>query len=148
MEEMLLAVSLPLLLSQSVSAGPQHFTLTAAFEPPGKAGEEAAVAVTFSGTDPLIHINEEPSPRLKLDPLQTVLEDKQPPPSGKGPDFDPEKARTLDLAKPVRFPVAISPAAPKGPQSVKATVIYFYCSTREGWCRRGSTEVEVPLTVR
>ena len=74
--------------------------------------------------------------------------DKQPPPSGQGPDFDPEKVPALDLAKPVRFPVAFSPSAPKGPQTVKATVIYFYCSSREGWCRRGSTEVEVPFTVR
>lgn len=143
-----LAVGFLLLLAQPLPLGTQHFTLTAAFEPAGKPGQEAAVAVTFSGTDPLIHINEEPSPRLKLDPLQTVLVDKQAPPSGKGPDFDPEKARTLDLVKPVRFPVAVSPSAPKGPQTVKATVIYFYCSKREGWCRRGSTEVEVPLTVR
>jgi hypothetical protein len=141
-------VAFAFLISQPLSAGPQHFTLTAVFEPAGKAGQEAAVAVTFGGTDPQIHINQEPSPRLKLDPLQTVLVDKQPPPSGQGPDFDPEKVPALDLAKPVRFPVTISPTAPKGPQAVKATVIYFYCSAREGWCRRGSTEVEVPLTVR
>jgi hypothetical protein len=137
-----------LLLSPLLLPGPQHFTLTAAFEPPAKAGQDAAVAVTFSGTDPMIHINEEPAPRLKLDPLQTVLVDKQKAASGKGPDFDPDTARSLDLAEPVRFPVAFSPTAPKGPQVVKATVIYFYCSKREGWCRRGSTEVEVPLTVR
>ena len=137
-----------LLLSPLLLPGPQHFTLTAAFEPAAKAGQDAAVAVTFSGTDPMIHINEEPSPRLKLDPLQTVLVDKQKPPSGKGPDLDPDQARTLDLAQPVRFPVALAPTAPKGSQVVKATVVYFYCSQREGWCRRGSTEVEVPLTVR
>ena len=137
-----------LLLSPLLLPGPQHFTLTAVFEPSAQAGHDAAVAVTFSGTDPLIHINEEPEPRLKLDPLQTVLVDKQKAPSGKGPEFDPDKARSLDLAQPVRFPVALSPTAPKGPQVVKATVVYFYCSKREGWCRRGSTEVEVPLTVR
>ena len=136
------------LLSALLLPGPQHFTLSAAFEPAAKAGQDGAVAITFSGTDPMIHINEEPSPRLKLDPLQTVLVDKQKAPSGKGPDFDPDEARTLDLAQPVRFPVALSPTAPKGAQIVKATVVYFYCSKREGWCRRGSTEVEVPLTVR
>jgi hypothetical protein len=137
-----------LVVSPLLLAAPQHFTLTAAYEPVAAAGQEAAVAVTFEGTDPLIHINEEPAPRLKLDPLQAVLVDKQKPASGKGPEMDPEKVLTLDLEKPVRFPVALSPSAPKGPQVVKATVIYFYCSSREGWCRRGSTEVEIPLTVR
>lgn len=129
-------------------AGLQHFTLDATFEPPMKAGQSAAVAVTFVGTDPAIYVNEEPAPRLKLDPLQTVLLDKQPPSSGKGPDFDPENPRALDLAKPVRFPVAITKEAPRGAHSVKATVIYFYCSKREAWCRRGATEIEVPVDVK
>jgi hypothetical protein len=143
-----MALALGLVLGPLFVAGPQHFLLTASFEAPAKAGQPAAVAVTFSGTDPEIHINEEPAPRLKLDPLQAVLLDKQPPPSGKGPDFDPETARYLDLSRPVRFPVAIAPQAPKGAQSVKATVVYFYCSKRDGWCRRGATEIEIPLVVK
>jgi hypothetical protein len=129
-------------------AGPQHFTLEATFEPPAKSGQSAAVAVTFVGTDPAIYVNEQPAPRLKLDPLQSVLVDKQPPSSGQGPDFDPENPRALDLAKPVRFPVALAKDAPRGAQDVKATVIYFYCSKREAWCRRGATEIEVPVDVK
>ena len=129
-------------------AGPQHFTLEATFEPPVKAGRSAAVAVTFVGTDSAIYVNEQPAPRLKLDPLQTVLVDKQPPSSGKGPDFDPENPRALDLAKPVRFPVAIAKDAPRGAHGVKATVIYFYCSKREAWCRRGATEIDIPVDVK
>jgi hypothetical protein len=31
---------------------------------------------------------------------------------------------------------------------VKASVVYFYCSTREAWCRRGTVEVQIPVTVR
>ena len=129
-------------------AGPQHFTLEATFEPPVKAGRPAAVAVTFVGTDSAIYVNEQPAPRLKLDPLQTVLVDKQPPSSDKGPDFDPENPRALDLAKPVRFPVAIAKDAPRGAHGVKATVIYFYCSKREAWCRRGATEIDIPVDVK
>jgi hypothetical protein len=129
-------------------SGPQHFILAAHFEPAARSGQPGAVAVRFTGTDPEIHINEEPAPRLKLSPVETVLVDKQPPPSGKGPDFDPETARYLDIAKPVRFPVAVAPGAAKGEQNVKATVVYFYCSKREGWCRRGSTEIEVPVLVK
>ena len=136
-----------LLVAPLLLPGPQHFTLTAAFEPAAGASHDAAVAITFSGTDPMIHINEEPAPRLKLDPLQTVLVDRQKPPSGKGPDLDPDAARSLDLAEPVRFPVALSPTAAKGPQVVKATVVYFYCSKREGWCRRGTAEIEFTVAV-
>ena len=77
-----------------------------------------------------------------------MLVDKQPPPSGKGPDFDPETARYLDIEKPVRFPVAVAPGATKGTQTVKATVVYFYCSKREGWCRRGATEIDVSVLVK
>jgi hypothetical protein len=139
----------PALLALLVGGLPasQHFSLAAHFEP-ASAGQPAAVAVTFTGTDPDVHINEEPAPRLKLSPLETVLVDRQAPPSGKAPAFDPETARTLDTSKPVRFPVAIAPAATKGSQNVKATVVYFYCSKREGWCRRGSTEVEVSVPVK
>ena len=53
------------------------------------------------------------------------------------PKLDP-----ADLAKPLRFPVAIAPKAPKGRQELTAKVVYFYCSKREGWCRRGTAEVE------
>jgi hypothetical protein len=128
--------------------GPQYFVVSAAFEAAPKPGKSAAVAVTFSGTDVDVHINEEPAPRLRLEPTQTVLLDKQPPPSGSGPDFDPDTARYLDLAKPVRFPVAIAPEAPKGEHPVKATVVYFYCSKREAWCRRGTAEIEIAVPVK
>jgi hypothetical protein len=106
------------------------------------------VAVTFTPLDPDVFVNEEPAPRLKLDPLETVLVDKQAPPSGKGGEWDAATARYLDLAKPVRFPVALAPNAPRGSQTSKATVVYFYCSKREAWCRRGAAEVEVAVEVR
>jgi len=64
------------------------------------------------------------------------------------PDFDPATARYLDTSQPVRFPVALSKAATSGQHEVKANVVYFYCSTREAWCRRGSVEILIPVTVR
>jgi hypothetical protein len=128
-------------------AAPQHFTVTAVFAPPPKAGGHAAIEVRFSGRDPEIRINEEPAPRLKLDPTQTVLVDKQAPALSSAPGFDPDKVRYLDLAWPVSFPVALAPGAPRGTQTVKGAVTYFYCSKREGWCRKGTTDIEVPVTV-
>ncbi len=47
--------------------------LEAAFVPPAKAGGPASVAVTFTPRDPDVRVNEEPAPRLKLDPEQGVL---------------------------------------------------------------------------
>jgi hypothetical protein len=135
------------LLLAALGAAPRHFDVVAAFEPPKKPGGVAHVAVSFSPLDPDVHINEDPPPRLKLDVEQTVLVDKQPPPPEKVADWDPDNARYLDLGKPVRFPVAFAAAAPKGGQTVKATVVFFYCSSREGWCRRGSSDVEVPVSV-
>lgn len=127
-------------------AGP-HFNLSASYVAPAAKGADGAVAVTFVALDPDVHVNEEPSPHLKLDAVQTVLVDKQKPATPKAEAFDPDKAKYLDLSVPVLFPVAVSPDAPKGSQGVKATVTYFYCSKREGWCRKGTTPVDVALDV-
>jgi hypothetical protein len=129
------------------AAAATHFTVTATYVAPAKAGADGAIAVTLTPLDPDIHVNEEPSPRLKLDPAQIVLVDKQTPPPARTPVFDAESARYLDPKVPVSFAVAVAPKAPKGMQSVKATVTYFYCSKREGWCRKGSADVEVPVKV-
>ena len=129
------------------AAGPQHFIVTASFDPPAKPGTQGAVTVTFSPREAEVYVNEEPAPRLKLDAAQSVLVDKQPPPPARTAAFDPETARYLDPKTPVRFPVALAPGAAKGAQSVKAAVTYFYCSKREGWCRKGTADVEVAVTV-
>jgi hypothetical protein len=126
----------------------RHFEVAAAFEPAKKAGENAAVAVTFQALDPDVHVNETPAPQLRLDLAQTVLEDRQPKASTAIPPFDPATAKYLDLQQPVRFPVAIAKGAPRGAQEVKASVVFFYCSSREAWCRRGSVDVLIPVSVR
>lgn len=143
-------VSLCLLVfCATVSSGaPRHFEVVASLVLAGGAGSDGAVAVSFRALDPDLQLNESPAPRLRLDLAQTVLLDRQPPAKGDVPDYDPLTARYLDLARPVLFPVALSPTAPKGQQAVKATVVYFYCSKREAWCRRGTAEVEIPVTVR
>ena len=139
-------MSLALLLIPLFAAGPKHFTLLARFEPPPDAKALGAVSVAFTPLDPDVQINQEPAPRLKLDPAQKLLVDKQLPPAPVA-GFDPDKARYLDPKLPVRFPVAWAPEAPRGSQLVEANVTYFYCSKREGWCRKGTDEIEVPVSV-
>jgi hypothetical protein len=137
-----------LLVSLLLATGPQHFDLTAKFEPPARPGANGSIAVTFRGTDPDIHINETPAPRLRLGAEQAVLVDKQPPAPDKVQPYDPDTARYLDIALPVYFPVAVAAGAPKGAQTIPANVTYFYCSKRQGWCRKGTTEVAVTVDVR
>ena len=142
-------LSLLLLLPAVGLAAPaRHFELTAAFVPARKANATASVAVRFQPLDPDVKVNESPAPRLKLDVGQAVLVDLQPPAGGGVPDYDPLTARYVDLSQPVLFPVAVAPSAPPGEHAVKANVVFFYCSQRESWCRRGNTEVTIPVVVR
>jgi hypothetical protein len=138
-----LVVLLPAALGQ---AGP-HFNVRAAFVPPAARGADGAVAISFAALDPDVRVNEEPAPRLKLDEAQSVLVDRQKQGPSRGEAFDPEKVKYLDLSAPVLFPVALSPGAVAGAQFVKATLTYFYCSKREGWCRKGTAALDVPVTV-
>jgi hypothetical protein len=141
----LLAVLFP---AAALAAPARHVDVTAEFVPGRKAGAPANVAVTFRPLDPDVRVNEAPAPRLRLDLTQTVLVDRQSPASGQVPDYDPLTAKYLDTARPVLFPVAIAAAAPRGAQEVRATVVFFYCSTREAWCRRGTEDILIPVTVR
>jgi len=129
------------------SARADRVNVTASWVPPAKAGASGAVAVTFDTKDPDVHVNRDPAPRLALDPDQRVLVDKQPPRARRGGSADVEAAGFYDTETPVTFPVAVSPAAPKGEHEVKGSVTYFYCSKRDGWCRKGTSEVEIPVAV-
>ena len=136
-----------LVLPAGLGAGSQHFDLLASWEPPARTGEDGAVAISFRALDSDLRLNETPAPRLKLDLMDPVLIDRQPPAPRRVPDYDPLTAKYLDLSEPVRFPVALSPTAPRGTQTVEAEVVYFYCSIREAWCRRGKANVEVRVDV-
>ena len=140
---LLLVFSLPV----GLAAGPPHFDLLASFEPAETPGEDPAVAVTFRAVDADLRLNETPAPRLELDLTETVLLDRQAPAPKRVPVYDPLTAKYIDVAEPVRFPVAISPTAPAGPQRVEANVVYFYCSVREAWCRRATARVDLTVTV-
>ena len=128
------------------AASGSYVSVTAEFVPANKPGGDAYVAVTFAPRDKDIVVNEEPAPRLKLAADESVLVDKQKP-AGRAV-YDPENPKYLDLAVPVHLAVALKPAAPKGRHDVKAKLTYFYCSKREGWCRKGTEDLEFPVQVR
>jgi hypothetical protein len=137
-----------LLLPAALWAGPSdHFDLLATFEPPEGDLGQGVVSVMFRPLDPDLRLNETPSPRLNLDLTQTVLIDRQPPAPRSAPAYDPLTAKYLDVGEPVRFPVEVSPLASSGAHEVDAEVVYFYCSVREAWCRRGTARIELTVTV-
>jgi hypothetical protein len=135
-------IALPALLL--LLTPPKHFDVAAEYQAGAK--RQGSVAVTFKAKDPDVVINEIPAPRLALDPGQTVLVDKQgPPPKVHAPDAGDGKY--LDLSLPVVFPVALAEGASKGLQDVPGKVTYFYCSKREGWCRKGAADVDIAVKV-
>ena len=138
---------LVLAAAAAYAAGSPHFEIQATFVPAANPKAEPAVAVLFTAKDPDVKINEIPAPRLKLDPAQSVLSMKASD-SRKEPEMAPENPRYLDITAPVRFPVGLGAAAKKGTHVVKGSVAYFYCSKREGWCRKGTSEVEIPVLVK
>lgn len=146
---MKLASALSTLLPAALLAGSAaHFEVQATFVPPPSPKADGAVAVLFTAKDPDVKINEVPAPRLKLDPSQSVLALKPAATKRSEAAETPDTTRYLDLASPVRFPVTLGAAASKGTHLVKGSVAYFYCSKREGWCRKGTTDVEIPVRVR
>ena len=75
-----------------------------------------------------------------------MLVDKQPAPSKAAPP-EPAEGKYIDLSLPVAFPVALADGAAPGTQAVTGKVTYFYCSKREGWCRKGTNELDLSVKV-
>lgn len=127
------------------SSEPTYFEASARYDA-GTKDAPPAVLVTITQAQPGVHVNEHPAPQFALAADQTVLDYQRPATKAAAP-IDPAQVKPLDLSKPVRFPVSVRTGAPKGAQSVKGTVTYFYCSEREHWCRKGSEEVAFTVSV-
>jgi hypothetical protein len=128
------------------AAKPTHFDLTATFTPVRNGSGE--VAIQFVAKDPDVKVNEIPAPRLKLEAgPATVTAPVRPAAPAKGGPAGVGPGRYLDLTLPVTFPVTLASGTPRGSHDARGTVTYFYCSKREGWCRRGTAEVAFPITV-
>jgi len=138
---------LPLLMSAASgapasSAAAAHFEVSAEFRP-ARAPGTGEVAVTFAAKDPDVKVNTRPAPRLKLDADQKILADKP----GARPDAGPEEAMYLDTTFPVVFPVAVV-ERPRSAATVKGSLTYYYCSQRQGWCRKGTALLTIPVKAR
>ncbi len=140
-------VSLLLAGATGLPGSVHHVDVLASFVPPSQEGASPAIAVSLVPKTPDIRVNEVPAPRLKLDPSQALLLYEPAARKSLPPSFDPADAKYLDPDVPVRFSVELAGDAPKGIHTVKATVTYFYCSKRQGWCRKGTEKVELAVKV-
>lgn len=123
-----------------------HFDVAATYE--ARRGGGGEVAVRFTAKDPDVKINEAPAPKLKLEEGPAALA-----PVPAAPASAPKAAaggpgKYLDLTLPVTFPVTVAPGAGKGDHLARGTVTYFYCSKREGWCRKGTAPIAFSVPVR
>jgi hypothetical protein len=126
---------------------PTHFDVTATFTP-ARGATSAEVAAQFVARDPDVKINEVPPPKLKLEAgPATVVPPVRPAAPAKGGSAAAGLGQYLDLTLPVTFPVTLATGTPRGSHDARGTVTYFYCSKREGWCRKGTTEVAFTIVV-
>jgi hypothetical protein len=112
-----------------------HFGVTAQFHATKDGAGE--VAVTFAPRNDDVRINTTPAPKLRLDTDQKVLSLKPEPKAA------PTDEKYLDVMFPVVFPVSVL-ATPAG-QTVKGSVTYYYCSHKQGWCRKGTALLDIPV---
>lgn len=126
---------------------PSHFDVMATFTP-ARANAPGEVAVQFVAKDPDVKINEVPAPRLKLEAgPATVIPPARAAAPAKGGPAAAGPGQYLDLTLPVTFPVTLAPGTPRGSHDARGAVTYFYCSKREGWCRKGTAEVSFPIAL-
>ncbi|HUG52551.1 MAG TPA: hypothetical protein VMR21_03080 [Vicinamibacteria bacterium] len=128
--------------ASAASAPAAHFAVSADFRPAKEAGS-GEVAVTFAPKDPDVKVNATPAPRLKLDAAQKLLADKP----GVRPATGPAEEKYLDTTFPVVFPVTVL-ERPRSDQTVKGSLTYYYCSQRQGWCRKGTADLSIPVKAR
>lgn len=127
-----------------VSPVTPHFDVAASYAPRKAGGGE--VAVRFTAKDPDVKINEAPAPKLKLEEGPVAVAPS--PAAAKAPAPAGGPGKYLDLTLPVTFPVTVAAGTAKGEHSARGTVTYFYCSKREGWCRKGTAAVAFAVPVR
>jgi hypothetical protein len=129
-----------LLLALLAADASSFVSVSASYVPPARKGGDAAISVTLQPLVPDVQVDQEPAPRLTLDPAQQVLVQK---PALKKP-AGAQAGRYLGPL-PVYFPVEVRPGAAG---QVTGKVTFFYCSTAEGWCRKGVADVSVRLEER
>lgn len=59
----------------------------------------------------------------------------------------PTKDGYFDATRPFTLPITLARSAVRGKQTISGTVVYFFCSDKDGVCSRFKQKFEVSLTV-
>ena len=112
--------------------------LANAFVHPGGKG---TILMSFTPIDG-IHINTDPSITVKLEKNRLISLQGE-------PDFDTDKeSGFLSTSTPVEQQFRVSQKAKSGEHTIKGTIVYYFCSDTEGWCRKLSQPVTLMLNIQ
>jgi len=53
----------------------------------------------------------------------------------------------LSTADPVEQRLAVSPTAATGTDTLEGTIVYYFCSDAEGWCRKQTQSISLPIHI-
>jgi len=106
-----------------------------------KPGQQAELRLMFKPVDG-IHVTIDPPVEIKVEPKGIFFlkgESRRPVDKSSG---------YLSSAEPVVQRFTISKNAQAGNHALKASIIYYFCSDDEGWCRKFTMPVELNFTVK
>lgn len=103
-------------------------------------GGTGKIMIAFTPIDG-IHINADPPFVVKIERNGPVkLEGR--------PNFTTDKeSGNLSIFKPVAQRFAVTRKAKPGGHDIKGTLVYYFCSDTEGWCRKFTQPIALKLNV-
>lgn len=105
-----------------------------------KAGGKGTILIFFVPVDG-IHINAEPPVTMKLEKDRLLSLEGE-------PDFSTDKeSGSMSTSTPVEQRFAVSSKAKPGEHTIKGTIVYYFCSDTEGWCRKFSQPMALKLNI-
>ena len=106
-----------------------------------QSGGKGAILVSFTPIDG-IHINVDPPLTVKLEKNRFIsLQGK--------PDICTDKeSGFLSTSTPVEQRFHVSEKAKPGEYTIKGTIVYYFCSDTEGWCRKFAQPITLKLNIQ
>ncbi len=106
-----------------------------------RAGSKGTILVSFTPADG-IHVTADPPVAVRIERNRLIRLHGR-------PDISTDKdTGFLSTTSPVEQAFSVSRAATPGAHQVKGTIVYYFCSDTEGWCRKQSQAVTFTLNIQ
>lgn len=104
-------------------------------------GGRGTILLSFTPIDG-IHINTDPPITVRLEKNWLISLQGE-------PDISTDKeSGFLSTSMPVQQQFHVSPKAKSGEHTIKGTIVYYFCSDTEGWCRKLSQPITLTLNIQ